>query len=90
MRAVIAVEAAHAAVVHAAEASTQEATVAWESTVALVRNAEYWADLVEREAWERVSRFEAKSITTLASTHREAEGFARRIALLKGELAEAR
>jgi hypothetical protein len=50
MGAVIAVEAAHAAVVHAVEASTQEATVAWESTVALVRNAEYRADLAEREA----------------------------------------
>jgi hypothetical protein len=47
------------------------------------------AALPEREARERVSRLEAESIAELASTREEAEGFARRIVLLEGELAEA-
>jgi hypothetical protein len=37
-----------------------------------------------------VTRGEAESATTLASVHEEAEGFARRVALLKGELVEER
>jgi cytochrome c-type biogenesis protein CcmH/NrfG len=57
------VEAAHAAMVRATEASAQEATVTWENVVALVRDTKDWAGLAEREAWERVSRVEAKSPT---------------------------
>jgi ABC-type multidrug transport system ATPase subunit len=58
--------------------------------VAIVRDAEDWAALAEREVWERVSRVEAEGATALASAHGEAEDLARRIALLKGELAKAR
>jgi hypothetical protein len=36
-----------------------------------------------------VLRLEVESIMVLASTHEEAEGFARRVALLEGELAKA-
>jgi hypothetical protein len=39
---------------------------------------------------ERVTRVELESATVMASAHEEAEGFARRIALLKDELPEAR
>jgi hypothetical protein len=35
-------------------------------------------------------RMEPESVTTLASTGGEAEGFARRIALLKGKLVDGR
>jgi hypothetical protein len=52
-----------------------------------VRDAEDWATLTERETLERVSRVEAENTTTLASSCNDAEGFARKIALLKGELA---
>jgi hypothetical protein len=45
--------------------------------------------MAEREARKRVLRLEAESIMVLASTHEEAEGFARRVALLEGELAKA-
>jgi hypothetical protein len=64
--------------------------VARESVTALVRDAKDRAILAKRKAWERVSRVEAESAATLASAHGEAEGFAQRIALLKGELAETR
>jgi hypothetical protein len=51
--------------------------------------AEGQATLVEREAQERVSRMEAETVTTLASTYGEAEGFTQSVSLLKGELVEA-
>jgi hypothetical protein len=76
--------------VHAVEASTHEAIVAWESIATFVKEAEARAALVEREARERVSRMEAESVTTLASAHGEAEGFTRRIALLEGKLMDTR
>jgi hypothetical protein len=47
-----------------------------------------WAALAEREARERVSWVNAKSTTGMASARGEVDDFARRIALLKGELAE--
>jgi hypothetical protein len=75
-------------VVHATEASTQEAAVARESIVAVVRAVEDRAALAERDAQERVSRVEVESATVLASTHGEAEDLAQRIFLLEGELAE--
>jgi hypothetical protein len=76
------------AVVRVAEASVQEAATTRESIVALVKEEDR-ATLAEREAWERVPRMEAESVTVLASTHGDAEVFARRIALLEGELMEA-
>jgi hypothetical protein len=48
--ATVVAEAACAAVVHIAEASTQEATVVWESIAALARDTEDQATLAEREA----------------------------------------
>jgi hypothetical protein len=75
-------------VVHATEASTQEAAAARESTMAVVRAAEDWAALAERDAQERVSRVEVESVVVLACTRGEAEDLAQRIFLLEGELAE--
>jgi hypothetical protein len=83
-------ETARATAVHAAEASAKEAAAVWESTAAFIKEVEDRATLPAREAWERVSRMEAESIATLASAHGEAEGLAQRIALLEGELKEAR
>jgi hypothetical protein len=87
---IIVVEVAHAVAVFAAEASTQEAATAWESTAALVRDVEAQAALAGREAWERVSRVEVESTAMLASACGEADDLTWRIALLEGELAEAR
>jgi hypothetical protein len=84
----VAVEATHATVVRATVASSQEAIVAWESAAALAMEVDNQATLAERLARERLSRMEAGSATTLASACRVAEGFARRISLLKGKLAE--
>jgi hypothetical protein len=85
----VAMEATRIIVVHAAKASTQEAAVAGESVVALVKDAEDRATLAKGETWERVPTMEVESATTLAYAHEEAEGLARRIAPLKGELAKA-
>jgi hypothetical protein len=82
-------KAARAAVVHATEASAREAAVVHESVMTLVKEAEDWAALTEREARERVLRMELDSAVALASARREAEVFAWRIALLEGELTEA-
>jgi hypothetical protein len=76
--------------VHVVEASAREAALAQESIVAVVRDAEDWASLSKREARERVLRVEAESTTALASAHGEVEDLAQRVALLEGELAEAR
>jgi hypothetical protein len=81
-------EAARTTVVLAAETFAQEAATARGSAMILVKDAEDQAALVEREAQERVSWVEADSVVMLASTHEEAEGFVRKIVLLKGELAE--
>jgi hypothetical protein len=83
-------EVACAAVACAVEASAQEATMAQEGATVFVQKAKAQAILARREAWERVSKVEAESAAALASTSREAEGFARRVALLEGELADAR
>jgi hypothetical protein len=88
--ATVAVEPAHAAMVGTAEASAQEAVAIWDNAVTLIRVAEDWAALAEREARERVSRFEVESAVVLASVRDEAEGFTQRIALLEDELAEVR
>jgi hypothetical protein len=52
--AIVATEAVHAMVVHAMEDSTQEAVVAWETAMALVRDVKDQVTLAEREARERV------------------------------------
>jgi hypothetical protein len=69
--------------------SAQEATVARESTKTVVRDAENWATLAEREARERVLRVEVESASMLTSTHEKAEDLVWRITLLEGEVAEA-
>jgi hypothetical protein len=51
---------------------------------------EDWATLAEREAQERVSRVETENAVVLASACEDAEGLVRKVALLEGELAEAR
>jgi hypothetical protein len=63
--------------------------VAWESATILIKDAEDQAALVEREARDRVSRLEVESAVMLTYAHKEAKGFAQRIALLEGELADA-
>jgi hypothetical protein len=83
-----AVEAARVATMHDTEASAQEVTTAWESVVALVKDAEDQAVLAKRETRERESRVEAENARALASIHGEVEGFASRIGLLEGEPAE--
>jgi hypothetical protein len=76
-------EATRAVAVRAVDASAKEAMTARESTTTLVKEAEDWAALAER-----VSRMEAESATTLAPARGEAEGLAKMIVLLEGELAE--
>jgi hypothetical protein len=61
-----------------------------DSAAVCVKDAEDWASLAEREVRERVSRVEMENITTLASAREDEEGLIRKIALLEGELAEAR
>jgi hypothetical protein len=73
-----------------AEASAQEVAVTWESIATVVRDAEDRAALAEREARERVSRVEAESATTLASSRGEVEDLAWWIALFEDGLAEVR
>jgi hypothetical protein len=85
----VAAEAARVTTVCTTEAFTQEAVAAWETITAIVRDAEAWDAMAEREARKRVLRLEAESIMVLASTHEEPEGFGRRVALLEGELAKA-
>jgi hypothetical protein len=63
--------------------------VAWESTTTLVKDTEDRAALVEREAWERVSRVEAESAVALVSTREEVEGLVQKVTLLEGEHAKA-
>jgi hypothetical protein len=72
------------------EASTREAIAAWDSIALRVKDVEDQDALVEREALERVSRAEAENATALASAREDAEGLARRIALLEDELAVER
>jgi hypothetical protein len=88
--AVTTTEVAHVATMLDAETSTKVATVSWDSAEGRIRDAEDWAALAEREAWERVLRANVKNTTTLASTHEDALGLVCKVALLKGELAEAR
>jgi hypothetical protein len=64
--------------------------VAQDSTALCFEDTEDRASLVEREAWERVSRVEAENTTAMASAREDAEGLVRKITLLEGELAEER
>jgi hypothetical protein len=85
-----AAEAARVAAVLVVETSAQEATAARDSTATIVRDAEDQTAHVETEAQERVSRVEVQSAAALASAREDAEDLARKIALLEGELVEAR
>jgi hypothetical protein len=85
-----AAEAARVAAVLVVETSAQEATVARDITATIVRDAEDQTAHVETEAQERVSRVEVQSAAALASAREDAEDLARKIALLEGELVEAR
>jgi hypothetical protein len=77
-------------VILAAETSAQEAATAQDSTTILFKDADDRAAPAKREAHERVSRVEAENATVLASACEDAEGLAQKVALLEGELAEAR
>jgi hypothetical protein len=73
-----------------AETSAQEATVTWDSTAALVKDAKDRAALTGNEVQERVSRVDEDSIMALASACNEIESIVRKVTLLEGELAEVR
>jgi hypothetical protein len=64
--------------------------VAWERAATLINEVEVHANLPKREAQERVSKAEVESAASLASCREEADGFTRRVALLEGELMDAR
>jgi hypothetical protein len=85
----VATEVTCATTVHVVTTSAQETAAAWERVTYLIQEVEAGASLGEREAWERVSILEVESAAALASAHREAEGFARSVALLEGELTDA-
>jgi hypothetical protein len=74
----------------ATETSAREAAVARDNATLRVNDAEDWATLAKREALERVSRVEAENAAVLASACEDAEGFARKIALLEDELTAER
>jgi hypothetical protein len=82
------VEATRVMAILAAETSAQEATTTCDSTTIHVKEVEDWATLVEREVWERVLRVEVENATLLASAREDVESLVRKVALLKGELAE--
>jgi hypothetical protein len=62
----------------------------WDSTAIHVKNVKHQTALAEREAQERVSRVETENAMTLDSTHDDAGGLARKIALLESELVDVR
>jgi hypothetical protein len=62
----------------------------WDSAAIHVKDAKDYTALAEMEAQERVSRVEMENTVMLASTHEDAKGLVWKIALFKGELAEAR
>jgi hypothetical protein len=64
--------------------------VAQDSAALCVKDVEDRATLAEREALEMVLRVEAKNAVVLASAREDAKGLVRKIALLKGKLAEER
>jgi hypothetical protein len=82
-------EVARVTAVLVAETPTQKATSAWDSATIRVKDVKYQTTLVEREAWERVSRVEAENIMVWVSAHEDVEGLVQKITLLEGELAEA-
>jgi hypothetical protein len=57
--------------------------------MALIKEAEARGTLAKREARERVLKAEVESTALLASAHGEADGFARKVTLLEGELTDA-
>jgi hypothetical protein len=70
-----------------AKVSAQESAAAADSVTLRVKDAEDRVALAKREALEHVSRAEAENATTLASAREDAEGLARKAALLDDELA---
>jgi hypothetical protein len=82
-----ATEATCAVAMLVAEASAREAIAARDSATLHVKDAEDRAALVEREAQEMVSREEVGNATVLAFAHEDAEGLARKFALLEDEFA---
>jgi hypothetical protein len=62
----------------------------WDSDALLVKDVEDRATLAERETQEKVSRVEAENVVALPLAREDAEGLARKIALLEVELAEER
>jgi hypothetical protein len=80
-------EAAHVAAMLPAETSTRERIVVQDSAALCVKDAENQAALAEREALDRVSRVEVENTMLLASAHEDAEGLARKFALLEDKLA---
>jgi hypothetical protein len=58
----------------AAETSTQEAAMTWDSAVFCVNNVEDLAALAETEARERVLGVEAENVVVLASAREGVEG----------------
>jgi hypothetical protein len=61
-------------VVLATETSAQEVAMTQDSTTLHIKDAEDWATLAERKAWERVLRVDAENAVALVSTHEDAEG----------------
>jgi hypothetical protein len=86
---VIAVEVACAITVRVTVAFVQEATPAWERPTVFIPEVETRSTLAEREARESVLNVEAESTTALAFAREEAEGYARRVSFLEGELTDA-
>jgi hypothetical protein len=89
-KAATAAESTRVTAVLAAESSAQEAAMVWDSVVVCVKDTEDRAALAEREACEKVLRVETENTMMLAFAHEDAEGLVWKIALLRGELAEAR
>jgi hypothetical protein len=89
-KAATAAESTHVTAVLAAESSAQEAAMVWDSAVVCVKDIEDRVTLAEREACEKVLRVETENTMMLAFAHEDAEGLVWKIALLRGELAEAR
>jgi hypothetical protein len=84
----VAVEVACAVAVHVTMAFVQEAASAWERPAVFIPEVETRSTLAEREARESVLNVEAESTTALAFAREEAEGYARRVSFLEGELTD--
>jgi translation initiation factor 2B subunit (eIF-2B alpha/beta/delta family) len=87
---IITTEATCAKAIRVVLASVQEAAMAREGVKASIKEAKDQATLAERETQEKVLKTEAESAASLTPIHEEANEFARKVALLEGELADAR